>query len=262
MNRPIVIIGIGEVSGVLARAFLRSGHPLYPVTRSMNIVESAKEISNPLMVLVGVAEKDYHSIMDTIPSCWQDRLVLIQNELLPHDWEGHGVLNPTVLSVWFEKKKGTDYKPILPTPVFGPMADIIAESLQGIEIPCTVLETAEELLIQLVQKNVFILTINIAGLALEEGATTSMLWEDNRPLALEVANEVIDLQEAITGQSFSRDQLLNGLVAGLEGDPHHKCRGRSAPGRLARAIEIADDKGVALNEIRKLAKRLGKKCFR
>ena len=37
MKQPIVIVGIGELGGVFARAFLRNGWPVYPITRSMNI---------------------------------------------------------------------------------------------------------------------------------------------------------------------------------------------------------------------------------
>ena len=93
---------------------------------------------------------------------------------------------------------------------------------------------------------------------LEEGTTTSMLWEKNQPLALEVANNITDLQEAITGEILSREKLIDGLVKGFEGDPHHTCKGRSAAGRLARAIEVADEKGVAIKEIKDLAKKLEK----
>ena len=66
MNPPIVIIGIGELAVVFARAFLRNGYPVYPITRNMNIEAEAKNIDNP-----------------------------------------------TVISVWFEKKKGLDYN-VLP----------------------------------------------------------------------------------------------------------------------------------------------------
>ena len=257
MNPPVVIIGIGEIASVLARAFLRNGHPVFPVTRSMDIDEAARENPDPLMVVVGVAEKDYPAVMESIPDPWRDRLVLLQNELLPHQWEVYGIENPTVMSVWFEKKKGMDINPILPTPVHGPHAHFIAESLKGLEIPCDVLETKEDLLLQLVQKNVFVFTINIAGLVLEEGTTTSMLWEKNQPLALDVANNIIDLQEAITGETLSREKLIDGLVKGFEGDPHHTCKGRSAAGRLARTIEVADEQGMEIKEIRALDSQLG-----
>jgi hypothetical protein len=255
MKQPIVLIGIGEIASVLARALLRNEHPIIPVTRNMDIAEAARETPDPLMAVVAVAEKDYPVVMETIPDPWRDRLVLIQNELLPEKWEVFGIENPTVLSVWFEKKKGMDINPILPTPMFGPHADVIAASLKGIDVPCEVMATQEDMLLQLVQKNVFVFTINITGLFLEEGTTTSQLWENHKELALNVANEVIDLQEAITGQSLSREKLLDGLVKGFEGDPHHTCKGRSAPGRLARIIELADEKGVPINFIQDLAQQ-------
>ena len=67
MEQPIVIIGIGELAGVIARAFLRNGHPVCPVTRGMDIQAEAKKLPDPRMVLVGVAEKDFPEVMQTIP---------------------------------------------------------------------------------------------------------------------------------------------------------------------------------------------------
>lgn len=255
MEQPIVIIGIGELAGVIARAFLRNGYPVCPVTRGMDIEEEANSLPDPRMVLVGVAEKDFPDVMETIPEKWKHKLVLIQNELLPRDWEKYNVLNPTIMSVWFEKKKGMDYNPIRPSPVYGPVAEIIAGSLEQLEIPCRVLGSEDDLLSELVLKNVFVFTINIAGLILAEGTTTGMLWEENRQLALDVAGDVIDLQESITGKKFSRNRLREGLVAGLNGDPHHKCKGRSAHGRLIRTIEAADAAGLKLETIRDVSRR-------
>ena len=255
MEQPIVIIGIGELAGVLARAFLRNGHPVYPVTRGMDIEAEAKNLPDPRMVLVGVAEKDFPDVMETIPKQWKNKLVLIQNELLPKDWEKFNVGNPTIMSVWFEKKKGMDYNPIRSSPVYGPMAEIIAGSLEKLDIPCNVLGSEDDLLSELVLKNVFVFTINIAGLVLAEGTTTGMLWEENRQLALDVAGNVIDLQESITGKQFSRDRLREGLVAGLNGDPHHKCKGRSAHGRLIRTVEAADAAGLKLETIMDVSRR-------
>jgi hypothetical protein len=255
MKQPIVIIGIGELAGVLARAFLRYGHPVYPITRSMIIAEESDRLPDPKMAVVAVAEKDYPAVMETMPEQWRDRLVLIQNELLPRDWETYGVPNPTVLSVWFEKKKGMDYNPILPSPIYGPMADLIAQSLEQIDIPCKILTGRDDLVSELALKNVFVFTINIAGLVLAEGTTTSMLWEKDRELALAVADDIIDLQESITGKTFSRDRLKEGLFAGLKGDPHHKCKGRSAHGRLVRAIKLADELDLKIQTIRDVQRR-------
>ena len=243
------------MAGVLARGFLRNGYPVVPVTRTMNIDEEAAEITNPVMVVVAVAEKDFPATMKSLPGQWQDRLVLIQNELLPRDWQSFGIDNPTIISVWFEKKKGMDYNPVLPSPMYGPMADLISESLGLIDIPCRVLTTEADLVFELVLKNVFVFTINIAGLVLPEGTTTSGLWKSERQLALDVAYDIIDIQEKITGKTFSRDQLVDCMVEGFNGDPHHKCRGRSAPGRLERSLQIADELGLDVKSIKDISQR-------
>ncbi len=255
MRPPIVIIGIGELAGVFARAFLRNGHPVYPVTRGMDILAVAYRLADPWLVLVAVAEKDYPALMETMPDQWRNSLVLLQNELLPKDWEAYDIENPTVISVWFEKKKGMDYNPLLPSPIYGPMAHFIADSLKQIEIPCEILLSKDDLIFELVLKNVFVFTINIAGLVVEEGTTTSMLWGENQKLTLAVANDIVDLQESTTGKAFDRDRLMEGLLAGIMGDPDHKCKGRSAPDRLTRVIEVADAAGLEIEAIRDVDRR-------
>ena len=257
MKPPIAIIGIGELASVFAKAFLRNGYPVYPITRNMNIAAEAENLPAPQLVLVAVAEKDFHKVMQTIPDWWRKKLVLLQNELLPRDWLAHEIDNPTVISVWFEKKKGMDYNVLLPSPVYGSEAELIAESLAGIEIPCNILSSADDLVFELVRKNVFVYTINIAGLILDQGTTTSMLWQLHEKLARDVARDIIVLQEFVTEKSFSRERLLDGLVEGIEGDPQHKCKGRSAPGRLSRVLETADQAGIAVPMIRDIQQRLG-----
>ncbi len=256
MNQPIVIIGMGQLAGVLARAFLRQGYPVFPVTRNMNISEEASSLPDPRMVVVAVAEKDFKTVMEEIPEQWRNRLVLIQNELLPMDWEAFKVQNPTILSVWFEKKKGIDYNPFLPTPMYGPHAELISESLQEIEIPSRVMGSMDDMVIELVVKNIFVFTINICGLVLPEGTTSSMLWEKDQELALAVADNIIDIQEFITGKTFARGRLIEGLQKGLYGDPRHPCKGRSAQGRLERILGVADQKGLEIKAIRELAQRV------
>lgn len=256
MKPPIVIIGIGELGGVFAKVFLRSGYPVYPVTRATSIPEAADQLPDPRLVLVAVAEKDFHPLMHTIPGHWRSRLVLLQNELLPRDWQAHNIVNPTVISVWFEKKKGMDHHVLLPSPVYGPQARVMAESLAKIDIPCKILGGEDELVFELVLKNVFVFTINIAGLILQEGTSTSMLWQKHQKLAREVANEIIDVQEFLTGSSLDRVQLFEGFIAGIMGDPGHRCQGRSAHGRLTRMIELADDARLNIPTIRDIHRRL------
>jgi ketopantoate reductase len=254
MKDPVVIVGMGEMAGVFARGFLRLGHPVFPVTRETSLTTMAGELPTPAMVLVAVAENDLHPVLEQLPSLWQERIVLLQNELLPRDWRAHDLVDPTVISVWFEKKKGQDYKVLIPSPVFGPQAQLIANALNAIDIPCNVLDKAEDLEYELVRKNVYILTTNIAGLV--AGGTVSELWKNHEQLARDVANDVMDIQAYLTNANHvNRERLINGMLEAFDGDPDHGCMGRSAPARLARALEIADQAGLEVKTLRAISEK-------
>ncbi|HHJ18189.1 MAG TPA: hypothetical protein ENJ80_16025 [Gammaproteobacteria bacterium] len=251
MQAPIVIIGIGEMGGVFARGFLRSGYPVFPVTRGQSMTEVAEAVPEPAIVLLAVAENDLYTTLDEIPAGWRSRVALLQNELLPDDWIRHGYDNPTVISVWFEKKKGQDARVIIPSPAFGPQAGLLAQTLGSIDIPVRVLGGSDELLFELVRKNVYILTTNIAGLKV--GGTVGELWSQQRELATRVAEEVILLQEKLTGQTLDHAGLIAGMVEAFDGDTGHKCMGRSAPARLQRALNLADKYQLELPTLRGIA---------
>lgn len=250
MKTPVIVVGMGEMGSVFARGFLRSGHPVFPVIRSMDMASAANEVSEPELVLIAVAEADLHSVLQQVPAAWFDRLVLLQNELLPNDWLQYD-LNPTVISVWFEKKKGMDSKVIIPSPVYGKHESLVAEALVSIDIATHVLLSSEALLFELVLKNVYILTTNIAGL--KTGGNVGELWADHREFATAVANEVIELQQALTGQQFDSEALIDGMVNAFNGDLNHQCMGRSAPGRLARALDLAEKNGLNLETLKKIS---------
>lgn len=256
MKDPIVVVGVGEMAGVFTRGLLRLGHPIFPVTRTMDMAEVARALTPPALVLVAVGENDLHPVLEQVPAAWRDRLGLLQNELLPRDWEAHGITDPSVIAVWFEKKKGQDYKVLVPSPAYGPKAALLEAALESLEIPVWELKSEAELLFELVRKNVYILTTNIAGLDLPAGTTVEALWTDHQALAREVAGEVMDLQFKLVGQELDRDRLIAGMVEGIQGDLAHKCMGRSAPARLARAIEHADQFGLAVPKLRELHARL------
>ena len=252
MRKPVVIVGIGEMAGVFARGFLRTGHPVYPITREMNIQAEADNLPDPACVLVAVAEKDLHSTLAKIPNQWHDKLILLQNELLPRDWQAYPFTNPTVISVWFEKKKGQDAKVLIPSPVFGPHADILKQALSSLDIPCQIVDNDDEMQYELVRKNVYILTTNIAGL--ETGGTVSELWQNHEALARSVANDVMDIQQTLVNDdNLPRKRLIEGMLEAFEGDPAHKCMGRSAPARLQRALQQADDAGLATPKLKQIA---------
>jgi hypothetical protein len=252
MKKPVVVIGIGEMGAVFARGFLRIGHPVFPVPRDIDANEAVDVYPDPEMVLVAVAEKDIHRTLENMPVAWKEKVCLLQNELLPGDWEGYS--DPTVISVWFEKKKGQDSKVIIPSPAHGPRAQLLADALGSIDIPIKILDTPEQLLFELVVKNLYILTSNIAGLRTE--GTVGELWNKHQTFARGVADDVIDIQEALTGEIFNREALIQAMVHAFEGDTEHKCMGRSAPARLARAIENADRLKLDVATLRSIRKDL------
>ena len=238
MKKPIVVIGIGEIGSVFARGFLRSGHPVYPITRDMDLETEATNIPDPEVVVIAVGEAALPDMLTRIPEQWRSRIALIQNELLPTDWEQHGYSNPTVISVWFEKKKGQDVKVVVPSPVYGPHAKLLADALQSLDIPNTTLQNDDQLLFELVRKNYYILTTNIAGL--KTGGTVSELWANHEELARSVTADIYKLQSYLAGEALDHEQLIDAMVVAFEGDPDHQCMGRSAPARLERALQIAD----------------------
>ena len=242
MKAPVIIIGIGELASVFAHGFLRCGHPVYPITRRMEMAQESRQIPSPCLVLVAVSESELHPVLEQLPESWSDKVGLLQNELLPRDWQLHHIENPTIPVVWFEKKKGQALKNILYTPVYGPGALLIADALQELEIPVPILENEEALLYELVRKSVYILTVNIAGL--ETDCTVGELWHQHRSLAEAVADEVITIQEWLTGQLLPRERLVAGLVEGIEDCPDRNCLGRRAFSRLERSIYYAQDAGI------------------
>jgi len=250
MKKPVLIIGIGEIGGVFARGLLRSGHPVVPVNRSDDINQIANEYPDPEAVLLTVAEKDLHASLESMPKAWADRLCLVQNELLPRDWEKYSVQSPTIISVWFEKKPGMDAKPVVASPVFGPHADLICDALDAMAIPVEKLNSAEDLLFELVRKNLYILTTNISGLV--AGGNVSELWQDHRSLAIEVAEDVLELQAWLTGEELDSKGLIAAMLVAFDGDPEHGCTGRSAPARLQRALQLADEADLEVRTLHRI----------
>jgi len=253
MNAPVVLIGVGEMGGVFARGLLRLGHPVYPVTRATPMEDVAAAVPRPLLTLVAVAEADLPSVLADLPDTWRDRAGLLQNELLPGDWSS--LAEPTVISVWFEKKAGQDAKVIIPSPVFGPRAELLADALSVIDVPARLLASPEQLLFELVVKNLYILVTNIAGLRV--GGTVAELWDRHRDFASAVVEDVIVLQEALSGRAFDRHALIEAMLEAFRGDPEHRCMGRSAPARLARALAHAKAHGLHLPVLEEIARERG-----
>jgi len=245
------LIGAGEIGGVLAHGLLKTGHPVFPIGRDTDIAAALAAKPDLDGLLVAVGEKDLDPVLEHIPGAWFDRLVLIQNELLPDDWRKHGIETPTVASIWFEKKPGKPVKPLVSSPVHGPKAEALVAAMQSLDIPAHRVTDADEMLEELVTKNVYILTTNIAGL--ETGGDVEDLWNNHQQLARDIAADVIALQEAKVGRSFDHQRLIDGMVRGFDGDPQHQCMGRSAPQRRERARKLAGQLDVDMPAIERIA---------
>ncbi len=242
MNKPIIIIGLGEMGELFAQGFLKLGHPVYPVLRGTPLAPLAEQAPEPELVLVAVGETELSPVLAGLPAGWRSRVALLQNELMPRDWLRHGLEEPTVIVVWFDKKKGRPFVAVLPTPVAGPGAALVRRALERIGVPCREMP-AEDLLYEMARKNLYILTINIAGI--RAGGTVSELWDRHRALAEGIASEILDIQAWLAGAALPRERLMAGLLEGFAGDPQHICMGRTAPVRLERALRLAREAGLA-----------------
>lgn len=247
----VVVVGLGQLGRVFAGGFLRAGHTVVPVNRGDHMGVIADAHPKPECVLVAVGENDLAAALDAMPMVWRDRVALIQNELLPAAWEAHGYIDPTVISVWFEKKPGRDPKPLIASPVAGPAARLLVNALAAVDLPAREVAPGDDLLFELVVKNVYILTTNLAGL--KTGGTVNELWTQHQVFARAVAADVISLQEALTGRQYDPDALIAGMLEAFAGDPEHQCMGRSAPARLTRALAHADRLNLAVPTLRGLA---------
>ncbi len=254
MKKPIVVLGIGELGSVFSRAFLRNNYPVYPITRKTNIDELHANI-DPEFILVCVAENQLQPALKSIPNAWKDRVAMLQNELLPRDWEAHQFENPTIISVWFEKKKGMDSKVVMSSPTFGSKAQILVDSLALIDIPAHIVADEDALLFELVFKNVYIFTVNITGLAVAPGSTVGDVRDHHLDILHNVFNDVLKLQSILTGRTFDKQKLEKNMMdMAFEGDLNHICIGRSAPARLDRALKLAKDFKLGLPTLEKIKK--------
>ncbi|MFK5949794.1 MAG: hypothetical protein QM500_13605 [Methylococcales bacterium] len=253
-KNPVIIIGLGEMGSVFARAILNSGYPINPVKRNTDLKVLAAEIPSPQMVLVSVGEGDLQAALKDIPSQWHSSIALLQNELLPRDWESYPFTDPTIISVWFEKKKEKDPKVLISSPCFGPNAILLVDALATLDIPVVEVTSANKMEQELLIKNIYILTTNISGLITK--GNVKDLWDNHHDLAIEVANEVMDIQETLVGHKVDRELLIAGFKKGIDGDHEHMCIGRSAPSRLARAIEQANTVGIKVDKIKEIQNSL------
>lgn len=239
--QDVVVVGLGQMGGVFARAAEGAGCRVVPVKRGQNLAEVARETPEPRSVVVAVGELDLPGALESLPPSYKSRALLLQNELLPNLWTERGIVDPSVAVVWFEKKANTGITPIRSTPIAGPEREFWVAALGALEVPAHAIPN-DQLLFELVAKNVYILTANIAGL--EVGGSVGQLLALHRGLAEVVAREVIAVQAALTGRPLEFEALFAHFEASVAGDPDHGCRGRTSASRLDRLQHHARALGV------------------
>jgi len=249
--KTVIVWGMGEMGSVFARGFLKLGFSVVPVVRSSDPKTIADEHPDPEMVLIAVGEAALQPVLETVPRAWYGKVALLQNELLPADWQQHDFPNPTIISVWFEKKRGMDSKPLISSPAWGPQSQLLVDALGTLDIPAHAVDSLDEMTYELVRKNVYIVTTNIAGM--KTGGTVSELWANHEAFAREVASDVMDIQASLVGHELPRQRLIEGMLEAFDGDPDHGCMGRSAPARLARAIAQSDAAGLEVPTLRTIS---------
>lgn len=260
-----VVWGLGELGAVFSRGLLRTGRAVFPVVRSTQLDQLASRVPDPEVVLVAVGESDLDGVLAAMPLTWRGRVALLQNELRPRDWERHALDAPTLAVVWFEKKRGTDVRVLLPTVVSGSAATPLLEALAALGVAAERAEAdaaeradSDAALGALAAKNLYILVTNLAGMLV--GGDVGGLLSTHRALALEVARDVLDLETALFApHAFSRAEALEVLERAGAADPQHACMGRSAPVRLARSLVHADRLGLAVPTLRRIARDALKK---
>lgn len=250
----VVVIGIGQLGQTFSSGLLRTGHQVIPVTRRDSPAAIAECFPFPKAVVVAVAEDGIENMLQTLPAVWRDRLILLQNELLPSTWRKHGIDSPTVFVCWYEKKQ---HSALLdpsgaPSQVYGKHAQLVAEAHQELGIGCHVLSSEVELLHALVAKAVLILVINICGLVLpytspHVGGTFEQLLCSHAQLFQDVARESLLIQVAlceIVATSAEKALILNRVLRMMRSIPEHRNCGRVARQRLERALSHAQRLGL------------------
>ena len=256
MRKSIVTIGLGQLGTLFSQGFLQSGFTVVPILRGTQPMVTTADA--PELVLIAVGEDSVSPVLDEVPNELLGKVVLLQNELYPGLWldryRARGDLpGPNICIVWFEKKGDRPPVVVLPSVLYGPESEKLAQALSKLNLPSRQVTEAVELHHELALKNLYILALNIGGLA---GATQA---SDILDAAYEsLVDELIELEQAglvaaRIGTHLEVSRLKADLKGAIEADPNHACAGRSAPMRLARTILRGDAWGVELPRCRAIA---------
>jgi ketopantoate reductase len=252
-NREALVVGMGQLGAVFALGLLRRGYSVTPVLRTSVPDTILTRPLQPSVCVIAVAEDDLTNVLDGWARRYAEHWVLVQNELRPSEWERRGLSTPTVAVVWFEKKSGREVRPIVSTPVHGPHAATIVEALTALGIPAHIEPDREQLLFELCLKNLYILSMNSAGLVFPSDVGT--IWYEHRAYLDQICAEVLELEAAQMQRNLPTQSLCIELERIISADPRHVAAGRSALARLNRAVRTAKRLGIRTPTLDEILKR-------
>lgn len=261
-NVTVAVVGMGQIGSELAAGLRAASSHVEEVHRGE--LGRLAGLSSCRAAILAVPEDALAEVVSALPLELRERVVLVQNELSPSTWRGLGLARPTVAVVWFEKKGGRAPKPLLPTPVAGPCADLVVDAIARRGLPALRIAEGRELIQALVAKNLYIVVANLAGLAASRigelgGARGGVAWPNglstmgellgaHRAFARALGEEVFAIEQARLDaperDAVDFEAAWSVVEAATAADPDHACMGRSAPARLVRAAARARDRGV------------------
>lgn len=248
--RDLVIYGVGELGKLLATAALRRGIRVTPITRSQQADAVLGQIAPGTPLLVSVGEDDLPAVLAALPSAHRSQVILLQNELFPELWQRHG-LTPSVLVPWVLQKRGMPTQIARTSPLFGPDRALLIELLDALAIPYQPLQDEAALAQALVDKYVFILSINALGLAVDR--TLGGWLQEDLAQVWDMFSEASQLGERLVGRPIDHGKAHAAAEEGMRALHQVPARGRTAAQRVRRALAQAQQHGLSLPRLAKIA---------
>ena len=254
LKRPnAAIVGMGQLGRVLGEGLLCSGWTVTAFRRHERDYDSVNPVD---MAVIATGEDDLGQELSSVPSSWlNSKTVLLQNELLPTQWESRSVVDPTIFIVWFSKKPGEVIREYRPSLLHGPLSKEISIAMNSVGVKTELLENNSELITALVVKNTYIWAQNIVSIALKDPLASSVLAK-YRGVLDSVIDEVISVQESSIGQSLDRSLIIKEVIEVISKDADKKLGGRVARARLERLVKLATSIDVAVPTLFEIKARL------
>lgn len=247
-KNPCVIIGIGQIGQVFAVGLLRQGYPLFPINRGENPAEFADITTEPELILIAVGQENLATVLAALPDIWRHHIALVQNDLSPKHWQDAGIINPTLAALWFERRDNGAPRALLPTPIFGPKAAILAAALSEVRLPFRIVPSEDAMIFELALKDLFFLTTMIGGL--KKGGAVGVLWKNYRDLVLAVAEEVLSIEEVRFSMPLPRQALFERLAAAFDAAPDMIVTLENPGSRLLTLLDLAEKNHLKVPTLR------------